>query len=308
MIREPLPMRSLPDDSPWWASPLFCVEMFVAANLAFLTVDIGLAHAVNVFEHRAEWVPVIFSPAATLLLLLAVSLGGLDGLGPDESWTGPRVWRRRLFRGIGLAIGWGSVAVGIAGLLWHLHGQFFQEVTLKNLVYTAPFAAPLAYTGLGLLLILDRMVDPRSLEWARWVVLLAAGGFMGNFVLSLADHAQNGFFHPSEWIGVVAGAIGVGFLTAMVVVPESRALLALNLVLMVIQVGVGLLGTYLHTRANWNRQTGSLWDTFVYGAPIFAPLLFADLALLATLGLWAQARCIAVENGNKVPANLSSTC
>ena len=118
-------------------------------------------------------------------------------------------WRRRLARGIGLAVGWGSIAVGIAGLLWHLSGDFFQEQTLKNLVYTAPFAAPLAYTGLGLLLILDRMVDARSLEWSRWVILLAAGGFVGNFVLSLADHAQNGFFYPSEWIGVVAAAVGL---------------------------------------------------------------------------------------------------
>ena len=116
------------------------------------------------------------------------------------------------------------------------------------------------------------MVDHRSMEWARWVVLLAAGGFMGNFVLSLADHAQNGFFQPTEWIGVVAGAIGVGFLTAMVVVPESRALLAMNLGLMVIQVGVGLLGSYLHARPTGAGQTGSLWDTFVYGAPDLRPL------------------------------------
>ncbi len=47
-------------------------------------------------------------------------------------------------------------------MIWHLRGDFFQEQTLKNLVYTAPFAAPLAYTGLGLLLILDRMVDARG--------------------------------------------------------------------------------------------------------------------------------------------------
>ncbi len=300
-------MRTPLDNSPWWASPLFWIEMFVAANLAFLTVDIGLAHAVNLFEHQAEWVPIVFSPAATLLLLLAVLLGGRDGLGPDDSRTGPRDWRGRLCRGIGLFVGWGSVAVGIGGLLWHLNGRFFQEVTLRNLVYTAPFAAPLAYTGLGLLLVLDRMVDHRGMEWARWVVLLAAGGFMGNFVLSLADHAQNGFFQPAEWIGVVAGAIGVGFLTAMVVVPESRALLAMNLMLMVIQIGVGLLGSYLHLRANWSRQSASLWDTFVAGAPIFAPLLFADLALLAVLGLWAQAQCLAVENGDQRLANPPST-
>ena len=107
-------------------------------------------------------------------------------------------------RSIGLTVGWGSVAVGIAGVLFHLDSAFFEEQTLKNLVYTAPFAAPLAYTGIGLLLLLNRMIDSRTIEWARWVVLLAMGGFAGNFVLTLADHAQNGFFRPSEWIGVVA--------------------------------------------------------------------------------------------------------
>ncbi len=28
------------------------------------------------------------------------------------------------------------------------------------------------------------------------------------------------------------------------------------------------------------------WENFVYGAPVFAPLLFANLAILATIGLW----------------------
>ena len=56
----------------------------------------------------------------------------------------------------------------VAGLLWHLEGRFFRELTLESLVYTAPFAAPLAYTGLGLLLIMNRMVDPESPEWPRW--------------------------------------------------------------------------------------------------------------------------------------------
>ena len=148
--------------------------------------------------------------------------------------------RKRFARFVGLLVGWGSIIVGIAGLLWHLNADFFQQQTLKNLVYTAPFVAPLAYTGIGLLLILDRMVDSRSLEWSRWVILLAAGGFVGNFVLSLADHAQNGFFYPSEWIGVVGGAVAVGFLVAVVVVPENASLLLMNLALMAIQVVVGL--------------------------------------------------------------------
>ena len=134
------------------------------------------------------------------------------------------------------------------------------------------------------------MVDARSLEWSRWVILLAAGGFLGNFVLSLADHAQNGFFYPSEWIGVIAAATAFGFLVAQVAVPDNPALLAMNLALMVVQIVVGLLGFALHARGNLSHQAGSPWDRFVYGAPIFAPLLFADLALLAVLGCWAQFR------------------
>jgi hypothetical protein len=286
-------MRRLLHADDWWANPLLWVELFLVANLAFLAVDIGLAHAVNAFEHRAEWIPIGFSPAATCLLLLAMLIGGPLPVLPGSDGTGRARWRTRLARAIGLAVGWGSVVVGIVGLLWHLTGDFFQQETLKNLVYTAPFAAPLAYAGLGLLLILDRMVDSRSMEWARWVVLLAAGGFLGNFVLSLADHAQNGFFYPSEWTGVVSGAVAFGFLVAAVITYDSLPLLTTNLALMGIQVVVGLLGFALHALGNLRSQAASPWDAFIYGAPVFAPLLFADLALLAVLGLWAQARCLA---------------
>ena len=117
------------------------------------------------------------------------------------------------------------------------------------------------------------MVDARSLEWSRWVILLAAGGFLGNFVLSLADHAQNGFFYPSEWIGVIAAAAAFGFLVAQVAVPDNPALLAMNLALMVVQIVVGLLGFALHARGNLSHQAGSPWDRFVYGV--------ADLRALA---------------------------
>jgi hypothetical protein len=284
-------MQRLLRSDGWWASPLLWLEWFLVANIAFLGVDIWLAHAVNAYEHRAEWIPIVFSMAATLLLLLAIAIGG-----PRPSLPGSeafRPWRKRFARWLGLLVGWGSIVVGVAGLLYHLNADFFQEQTLKNLVYTAPFTAPLAYAGLGLLLILDRMVDARSLEWPRWVILLAAGGCAGNFVLSLADHAQNGFFYPSEWIGVVGGALAFGFLVAAVMVPESVSRLTMNLALMAIQIVIGLLGFYLHARADLANQLAPIWDRFIFGAPIFAPLLFADIALLAALGLWAQARSLA---------------
>jgi hypothetical protein len=269
----------------WWADPLAYVEIFAIANIAFLAVDVALAHAVNAFARPEEWIPIGFSLVAPLVLGGAMVLGGLR---PTVSGIGP--WRRRMARAIGLGVGSVAVVVGIAGLLYHLDSAFFDELTLKNLVYTAPFAAPLAYTGVGLLLILNRTTDARSVEWARWIVLLALGGFVGNFVLTLADHAQNGFFRPSEWIGVVASAWAVSSLCAVLVVYNNRPLVALTVAVMAAQVVVGILGFCLHVLADLRAPAASLWQRFLYGAPLFAPLLFADLALLATLALWAVAR------------------
>ena len=124
--------------------PLAWVELFALSNVAFLAADIALAHAVNAFAHPAEYVPVAFSLVAPAVLVAAMALGGLGRRWPEVVECPPAG------RGLGLAVGWGSVAVGIAGVLFHLDSAFFDEQTLQNLVYTAPFAAPLADTGIGL--------------------------------------------------------------------------------------------------------------------------------------------------------------
>lgn len=270
------------------SDPVVLVELFAVGNLGFLGVDIAVAHAVNAFAHRAEWVPLAFSGAATVLLLIALALGGLR---PSPSGKGLSA-RGAAARRVGLAVGWGAVVVGVVGLVLHLESQFFGRQTLKDLVYTAPFAAPLAYAGVGLLLILDRMIDARSVEWARWVVLLALGGFVGNFVLTLADHAQNGFFHPAEWVGVIASALAVGVLTAVVALPDDGPARRLGYGVMAAQVVVGGLGEVYHVAANLAATSGTLWEKFLYGAPAFAPLLFANLAVLGVIGLMALSAAV----------------
>jgi hypothetical protein len=287
----------------WWARPLHWVELFALANIAFLAVDIYTAHQINSFERWPEWVPIGFSLGAIVVLLVAMALGGLTPALPGTEGPGPAGFRRRVPRWLGLAVGWGAVGVGVAGLLLHLDSQFFDERTLKSLVYTAPFAAPLAYAGVGLLLILDRMVEPRSVAWARWVVLLALGGFVGNFVLSLSDHAQNGFFRPTEWVAVAGAALAVGSLAAVLAIPD-RPTRRFGFGAMAAQVGVGVLGFFFHVEANLARPMETLWEDFLYGAPAFAPLLFADLALLAALGLWALG--LAQESRETEPPQLSA--
>jgi hypothetical protein len=258
--------------SSWYRNPQLWVEVFALANLSFLVPDIYLAHSVNMFRHAAEYVPLAFSLVAPLVLVV--------GLAALYWWKSTRWWRW-----LGLAVGWTAVAVGVAGLLLHLESRFFYENTLESLVYTAPFAAPLAYTGIGLLLILNRMVRVDLADWPRWVLLLALGGFVGNFIFSLADHAQNGFFYPTEWIAVAASALAVGFLLVPFLIAVDRSYILWCAGVMLIETVVGFVGFYYHTTANIHGPSPHTFDNFVYGAPALAPLLFPNLAVLSFIAL-----------------------
>jgi hypothetical protein len=258
--------------SRWYLQPWLWLEWFVLVNLAFLVPDIYLAHSTNSFRHWAEYIPFYFSLVAPLVL--AVALAAL--------WLGAvPVWRM-----LGHLVGFAAVALGVTGVILHLDSRFFVEQTLDSLVYTAPFAAPLAYTGIGLLLVMNRMVDRDSPEWPRWVLLLALGGFVGNFIFSLADHAQNGFFYWEEWIPVASSAFAVAFLLVPFVMDVGRPYLAACVIVLLVQVVVGLLGFYYHNAANLAGPAPDLLANTIYGAPPFAPLLLPNLVLLAFIGLW----------------------
>jgi hypothetical protein len=258
---------------PALPSPRVAVAWFVVANLGFLGVDIFLAHAANGFADRLEWAPVAFSALAPLLLLP----GRLGRGGP------------KLARALDLVVAWVAIVVGVAGMVLHLQSAFFAERTLRSLVYAAPFVAPLAYVGVGLLLLLLRIEPEGSPAFGPWVTVLALGGFVGNFVLSLLDHAQNGFFRATEWTGVIAAAFGAAFLLVGVLRPDPRYL-RICLWVCAAEAAVGVWGSALHVLADARRSGDWLGSRLLYGAPVFAPLLFADIALLAALGLWATLR------------------
>jgi hypothetical protein len=263
--------------------PLVLVELFIAANLAFLAVDIYVAHSMNGFAHWAEWIPFGFSLVAPVLFVISWLMAG--SLRPAVMKHDALTPRRRAAIVLGMLVGAGSIAVGITGLVLHLESHFFQQQTLRNLVYAAPFVAPLAYSGIGMLVLLDRMVRSESDEWARWIVLLALGGWIGNFVLSLTDHAQNAFFYWAEWIPVCASAIGVGALIVAIADYRNRRYLQLCIWVMGIETVVGMAGWILHLNAIAKSPMESMWHRIVYSAPVFAPLLFVNLALLAVISL-----------------------
>src|SRR5262245_42619739 len=237
--------------SKWWLDHRLWLEAFVLVNLAFLSLDIYLAHSINRFEHWAEYIPYYFSLAAPGVLFIGLVVG--------EWWGFAAV-----HRDLGYLVGWLAVLIGFVGVILHLDSRFFHEHTLKSLVYAAPFAAPLAYTGVGLLLIMNRMVSADSPEWPRWVLLMALGGFAGNFLFSLTDHAQNGFYYDSEWIPVFSSALAVGFLVSPFVTPVGRRYLRLCFLVVALQAVVGLLGFYYHVQANLRGPSASWLENFIF--------------------------------------------
>jgi len=255
----------------WWAQPWFLVEAFALVNLGFLTLDIYLAHSFNEFRKWPEYIPLYFSSVSPLVL----------GIGLALRSRYVAVWRD-----LGYLVGWGAVVMGLTGVVLHLNSLFFYERTLKSLTYSAPFIAPLAYTGLGFLLVMNRMVDSRSREWAEWTLFFALGGFVGNFGLTLSDHAGNGFFYTTEWVGVWASAIAVGFLVMPLLLRVSRGFISLCAAILVGEAGVGVWGFVLHATANLHGPSTQTLKNFTFGAAPFAPLLFPDLVLLGMIALW----------------------
>jgi hypothetical protein len=238
---------------------------------AVLTVPAVLLASGNVLRPGASTGPVQLPLVVTCVTWSAVALATI------LKACGIR-WR------IVLAVG--ALIGGVVGLVLHLQSQFFQRSTLASLVYAAPFAAPLAYTGIGFLLIMNRMVNEQGIEWPLWVIFLALGGFAGNFIFSVTDHAQNGFYHRTEWIPVCSSALAVGFMIPPLIIRVNRGFLHLCALLMLVQAAVGLVGFGLHLRADIYGVGPTFFDRVVYGAPIFAPMLFPDLVILAGIGLW----------------------
>jgi hypothetical protein len=257
-------IRALLLDRQW------LIEVFVVVNYGGLVADIYLAHSTNRFRVAAEYIPLYFSMAAAALLAAGLVLRP----------RAPAIWRYT-----GHAVGWAGIAVGLAGVILHLDSRFFYERTIRSLTYAAPFAAPLAYTGLGLLLIANRMVAPRTREWSQWVLLLALGGFLGNFVFSLTDHAQNGFFRQVEWVPVVSSACAVGVLLVPFLVDVTAPYLRLCWAVLGVQALVGVAGALLHLTADAGHASTTVLDKIVSGAPPMAPLLFVNLSMLAAIAL-----------------------
>ena len=119
------------------------------------------------------------------------------------------------------------------------------------------------------------------------MLFLTLGGFIGNFIFSLTDHAGNGFFDRLEWVPVVASADSRRISWShRSLVRVSKEFLALCAAVLLLEAGVGVWGFVLHAQRNLAGPSIHAFEISFMAAPPLAPLLFPNLVALGLLALW----------------------
>ena len=82
-----------------------------------------------------------------------------------------------------------------------------------------------------------------------------------------------------------ASAIAVGFLVTAAARLRDTSFLKFCALVLAVNALVEVAACYLHLAADMHVPAESIKDSFLYGAPVLAPLLFPNLALLGILGI-----------------------
>jgi hypothetical protein len=259
--------------------------LFVAFNLAFLVLDVYVAHSVNAFRPVYEWIPIITSWPGVLTSL----------------WLAFRERPGTLSRLVHLAAMLLNVVVGVMGTAFHL-----RAVTPPGggwawawICFGAPVLAPLSFAGVGLvgLWAVLREEPPGSgilslpgvfrlrapLSKTQHLLWFVALGFGGAAATSFVDHGQYGYTW-AEWIPVATGLFATLVVIGRAVVPRpSDGDTVAYLWTMVLSIVVGVAGFAFHLSRDLADTGAMSLERMRALAPIFAPGLFVDLGILGLL-------------------------
>jgi len=140
----------------------------------------------------------------------------------------------------------------------------------------------------GRLHLLGNLRVQMPLSKTRAYFLLVAVFILVTLLSSVIDHAKTNFENPWLWIPTIVGTFAVLVTTAMGAYARlERGDLITYLAAMALLVGVGLLGAVLHIQHNLIRQGTIVDERFIHGAPLLAPLLYANMAVLGVIVLLA---------------------
>ena len=272
--------------------------LFVVLNELILGLESYLAHALNGTLRFREWIPVVCGPTAGLALLVAL---GLNRKKP------------RLALWLAVIALLSSVVVGGLGTYFHFVRAIRpfaapgERVSLASLVWGPSFIAPCAFVLVGVLGLvalgadenghggaLARTLLPKlGLKKDRACFYLASLGVLIAVVSSVLDHLRGGFTNPWLWVPTLTGVFGVvvAFVLGLVPAPTRADLITYALSMGILLV-VGPLGLVLHVRHDIGVGGVIVIERFLRGAPLLAPMVFADMGLLGLLALWDPAKTV----------------
>jgi hypothetical protein len=267
--------------------------LMLATNEIFLGIDIYIAHEMDGIIKPFEWIPILFGPVAGVLLLFA----GLISLR-----------KRLLANSLATVVFLASLAVGLLGSYFHLHRALLpnapagQQATAGLLVWAPPVLGPLMFCLVAVLGLAAAWVEEpadsgkfllfkgRILQFpvtkAQVYFIIVGLAILSTVLSSILDHARTGFTNTWLWLPTAAGVFGtvvaviVGFLRK-----PAKADLITYLAAMALLAVVGLVGAWLHVERNLSGQGTIILERFFRGAPVLAPLLFADMAALGGIVL-----------------------
>jgi hypothetical protein len=267
------------------------VLLMAAVNEILLGVDTYLAHSISGTIRAGEWIPIVFGPVAGVLLLLA----GLIALR-----------RRQAANLIASLVFLASMLVGGLGSYYHLFRAVLntapvgQQFTALVMVYAPPLLGPLTFALVGLLgLSAAWEEDPvdsgrlrlfgslrvqMPLPKTRAYFLLVALFILATVLSSVLDHARTNFINPWLWLPTVVGVLATFVSLAMGAFDHlERGDVLTFLATMGLMVLVGLVGAVLHVERDLTGQGGLLVERAIHGAPLMAPLLFANMGALGVI-------------------------
>lgn len=267
--------------------------LMAAINEIFLGIDIYLAHSISGTIVPNEWIPIIFGPIAGVLLLLA----GLIALR-----------QRPLATVIATLVFVASIGVGVLGAYFHIVRAILpdaapgQQVSLDMLVWAPPIMGPLMFSMVGLLGISAAWIEepPDSgtlvlLGSRRWSLpysktrayfFIVGMGALATVISSVLDHARTGFVNPWLWAPTAIGIFGtVAAVILGALDKPSRSDLMTYVAAMILMIVIGTIGAVLHVNDNLTSELQFLPERFIRGAPILAPLLFANIGTLGLVAL-----------------------
>ena len=260
--------------------------LFVALNELVMGFETYLAHVMNGTIRFNEWIPIVCGPLFALMLIVSLFASKKK---PDLALT---------IATVALVC---SIVVGILGTYFHIVrairplAAMGERLTFNLLIWGAPAFAPPTFILVGILGLVAISGSPGGalskvifrklpLSKDRIYFLLASMGVLIATVSSLFDHLRGGFQNPWLWVPVLSGTLGmvVALILALIERPQ-RGDLTIYFAAMLLLLVVGPLGLLLHILFDLGPGGVIVLERFLKGAPILAPMVFANMGLLGSI-------------------------